>query len=108
MNWSDLHPSAFVLTIQPGRIDEYKRRHNEIWPEMRAALKASGILYYDIYLNEPASQVFGVVLRAWPADPTAPEDPVILRWRAYMSDVLVMEGDRPRRTPMERVFHLTA
>jgi hypothetical protein len=52
--------------------------------------------------------VFGYQLRARPADPAAPEDPVILRWRAHMADVLEMDGDRPRRTPVDHVFHMTA
>jgi L-rhamnose mutarotase len=107
MTWSDLHASAFILTIRPGRIAEYKKRHDEIWPEMATALKASGIVYYDIYLNETSSQVFGHMLRDRAPDPAAAEDPVILKWRAHMADVLEMDGDRPRREPIERVFHLT-
>ncbi len=108
MNWAALHASAFILTIRQGRIEEYKRRHDEIWPEMATALRASGIVYYDIYLHEPSSRVFGHMLRERAPDPDAPEDPAILRWRTYMADVLEMEGDRPRREPIERVFHLTA
>lgn len=108
MNWASLHSSAFILTIQPGRVEEYKRRHDEIWPEMVEALKADGIVYYDIYLHEPSRQVFGHMLRERPPDPAAPEHPVTLKWRAYMADVLEMDGDKPQREPISRVFHLTA
>jgi L-rhamnose mutarotase len=45
MNWSALHSRAFILTIRPDRIDEYKRRHAEIWPELAEALKASGVVH---------------------------------------------------------------
>lgn len=106
--WSDLHVSAFVLHIREGQADEYRRRHAEIWPEMAAALRASGIVHYDIFLDAESRRVFGHQLRTRAPDPAAPEDPVTLRWRAYMADVLEMEGDRPRRTPIEHVFHLTA
>lgn len=108
MDWTQLHASGFVLRVRPGRTEEYRRRHAEIWPEMVSALKASGVVHYDIFLDEAGRQVFGHVLRDRVPDPAAPEDPVILKWRAYMADVLEMEGDRPLRVPIERVFHLTA
>jgi L-rhamnose mutarotase len=107
MRLAALHASAFVLTIRPGRVDEYRKRHAEIWPEMFSALRGSGIVHYDIYLVEAQRQVFGHILRSHPPDPQAPEDPVIVRWRAYMADVLEMDGGRPLRTPVELVFHMT-
>lgn len=107
-DWSQFHVSAFVLQVREGRTDEYRRRHAEIWPEMADALRRSGIVHYDIFLDEAGRQVFGHQIRSRPADPQAPDDPVFLKWRAYMADVLEMDGDKPRRTPIERVFHLTA
>jgi L-rhamnose mutarotase len=108
MDWSQFHISAFVLKIREGRIDEYRRRHAEIWPEMVAALRASGIVHYDIFLDEAGRQVFGHQIRTRSPDPFAPEDPVILKWRAHMADVLEMDGDKALRVPIEHVFHLTA
>jgi L-rhamnose mutarotase len=102
-----LHATAFMLTIRPGRVEEYKKRHEAIWPEMLDALRRSGIVHYDIHLVEAERRVFGHMLRDRPVDPAAPEDPVTLRWRAHMADVLEMDGDRPARTPLERVFHMT-
>lgn len=108
MDWSSFHVSAFVLKVREGRTDEYRRRHAEIWPEMAAALRAQGIVHYDIYLDEAGRQVFGHQIRIRPPDAAAPEDPVLARWRAYMADVLEMDGDRPVRLPIEHVFQLTA
>lgn len=107
-DWSSYHVSAFVLHVREGMTDEYRRRHAAIWPEMVAALKVSGIVHYDIFLDEVGRRVFGHQLRLGPPDPAALEDPAILRWREYMADVLEMDGDRPTRTPIEHVFHLTA
>lgn len=107
-DWSALHSSAFVLRIRPGQIPEYRRRHHEIWPEMEAALRQSGVVHYDIFLHEQSSRVFGHILRDRNHDAAAAEHPVVLRWRAYMADVLEMEGEMPLREPLERVFHLTA
>jgi L-rhamnose mutarotase len=108
MNWSDLNSRAFILTIRPGAITEYKRRHDAIWPRMVEALRASGVVYYDIYLHEPTGRVFGHMIRDRVPDPSEPEHPAVLEWRRYMADVLEMDGDRPRTEPIERVFHLTA
>lgn len=107
-DWSQFHVSAFVLKVREGRTDEYRRRHAAIWPELATALKASGIVHYDIFLDEAGRQVFGHQIRTRAPDPSAPEDPAILRWRHHMADVLEMEGERPRRVSIDHVFHLTA
>jgi len=107
VTWAGLHASAFVLKLRPGMAEEYRRRHAAIWPEMAAALRAGGIVHYTIWLDEPGLRVFGHMLRDRPPA-EGPEDPVVLRWRAHMADVLEMEGDRPARIPIEQVFLLTA
>ncbi|MBS7706915.1 L-rhamnose mutarotase [Chelatococcus asaccharovorans] len=101
-----LHVSGFLLRIRPGKTDEYRRRHAEIWPKMLDALRRSGVVSYDIFLNEPNLMVFGHLFRSRAPEPGAPEDPVILRWRAFMADVLEMEGEEPLREPLEHVFHM--
>jgi L-rhamnose mutarotase len=40
---------AWVLGVQPGYEEEYKRRHDELWPEMDACLRAAGIRNYHIF-----------------------------------------------------------
>lgn len=40
---------AWVLEVRPGYEEEYKKRHDEIWPEMLEALKAAGISNYNIF-----------------------------------------------------------
>jgi L-rhamnose mutarotase len=40
---------AWVLEVRPGYEEEYKRRHDEIWPEMTYALKEAGIRNYTIF-----------------------------------------------------------
>jgi len=103
----DLFSVAFLLRVRPGMTAEYRRRHAELWPEMAAALRSAGIERYEIYLCEETRQVFGLQLRR-PGPPPQTEAPVIARWRAYMADVLEMDGAAPRRMPVERVFLLTS
>ena len=40
---------AWVLEVRPGYEEEYKRRHDEIWPEMVEALRSAGICNYSIF-----------------------------------------------------------
>ncbi len=40
---------AWVLEVRPGYEDEYKKRHNEIWPEMVNMLREAGVQNYSIF-----------------------------------------------------------
>ena len=40
---------AWMGKIKPGMEKEYKRRHDEIWPEMKELLKKAGIANYTIW-----------------------------------------------------------
>ena len=40
---------AWVLEVRPGYEEEYKRRHDEIWPEMMQTLRDAGIRNYSIF-----------------------------------------------------------
>jgi L-rhamnose mutarotase len=108
MDWMRLHTTAFLLRIRPGKIDQYRRRHAEIRPEMLAALPADGVLHYDIFVHEPSLGAVGCMVRDRVPDPSVSKHPVILRWRAYMADVLEMQGDQPVREPLDGVFHMAA
>ncbi len=105
MTWDGLLGQGFVLTVRPGMTAEYRRRHAEIWPDLAAALRASGVVFYEIFLDEDGHRVFGHILRDRP--PPLQPDPVFARWRAHMADVLEMDGEMPRHTPIEKVFRLT-
>ena len=96
---------AFLLRIRPGKLEDYKRRHAAIWPEMLSAMRETGCVHYDIHVYEPLGLVFGHMLYR-PQKPLVPEHPVVLQWRAYMADVLEMDGDQPSREPLVHVFQL--
>ena len=100
---------AWKATVLPGMHAEYKKRHDELWPEMAELLRAAGIQNYSIWLT--GDTLFGYyecVLGADHAAKTQRESPVVARWDVYMKDVMVMEmdpvtGAQPR---MEQVFYL--
>ncbi|MEJ1159158.1 L-rhamnose mutarotase [Prosthecomicrobium sp. N25] len=106
---SDTETIAFALKLRPGMAAEYKARHDALWPEMKAMLLGSGILHYEIYLDEASHTLFAHILRR--TDHTMPANrtnPVMLRWRAHMADVLEMDGDMAVSWPLEKMFELKA
>ncbi|MDB5474002.1 MAG: L-rhamnose 1-epimerase [Devosia sp.] len=98
--------SAWVMKLKPGQDAEYKRKHDEIWPEMVALLKSQGVHNYSIYR-------YGLLLFAYlerPADapsPTEAVDPVVLRWWQWMEPHMETHPDaRPVAEPVEEMFRL--
>ena len=85
---------AWMGKIKPGMEKEYKRRHDEIWPEMKDLLKQAGIANYTIWSD-------GVTLFGYYecekgieyAEKTQAGSPVVDRWNEYMQDVLELEMD---------------
>src|SRR6266550_180270 len=43
---------CFVLQIKPERLEEYKRRHSSVWPEMLDALRETGWSNYSLFLRD--------------------------------------------------------
>ena len=54
---------AFKMRLNPGATDEYRKRHDEIWPELVGLLKDAGISDYSIHLDEETHILFGVLWR---------------------------------------------
>ena len=99
---------AFRMKLKPGTVDEYRRRHDEIWPELSRALRDAGIYDYSIFLDEETLHLFAV-LKLWPDHQAAmlPEQPVMQRWWDYMADLMEVEpSKRPREWPLTQMFHL--
>ena len=85
---------AWKATVKHGMLAEYKRRHDEIWPEMKALLKEAGICNYSIW--NVGNDLFGYYECEKGRDYAArvqAESPVVARWNGYMEDVMVMEMD---------------
>lgn len=99
---------AFRMFLNPGCVDEYKRRHDAIWPELSQLLKEVGISDYSIYLDEPRHVLFAV-LRRTPEHTmaTLPAHPVMRRWWVYMADIMQSRPDgSPLVEELPCMFHL--
>ena len=103
-----MHRVAFKMKLFPGLKEEYKRRHDEIWPELVTLLKATGISEYSIFLDEETNALFGV-LKA--EDPKLldglPEHGVMQKWWKYMGDIMESNPDNsPVSIPLQEVFYM--
>jgi L-rhamnose mutarotase len=99
---------AFKMKLHPGCEAEYKRRHDALWPELAALLKATGIEEYSIFLDAETGTLFGS-LRI--ADAKAldhlPAQPVMQKWWDYMKDIMDAHPDHsPVSASLQEVFYL--
>lgn len=99
---------AFLMKLKPGFEAEYKKRHDEIWPELSAVLTEAGVYDYSIYLDRATGVLFAVQKRT--ENNTAddlPNHPVVKKWWAYMADIMDTNADNsPVSTSIECVFHM--
>ena len=85
---------AWKAIVKDGMLEEYIRRHNEIWSELVELLKSAGICNYTIW--NVGSELFGYYECEKGADYAAKvqaESPIVDKWNEYMKDVMVMEMD---------------
>ena len=99
---------AFRMKLKPGSTEEYKRRHDAIWPELKQLLGDAGIYDYSIFLDEEDMHLFAVLkLRDHHQRDLLPSHAVMQRWWAYMRDLMYTQPDgRPTEWPLTPLFHL--
>lgn len=103
-----MHRNAFKMQLKPGYAEEYKRRHDAIWPELQAVLAEAGIRDYSIFLDEETNTLFAFQRLEDSFDEAAiPAHPVVQRWWAYMADIMETHPDNePVTKPLREVFHM--
>lgn len=85
---------AWKGLIKEGQIEEYVRRHDALWPEMKEVLAAAGIKNYTIW--NVGNELFGYYECEKGVEFAARvqrESEVVDRWNDYMKDILIMEMD---------------
>ena len=99
---------AFKMRLISGCRDEYKKRHDEIWPELVDLLKNAGVSDYSIHLDEETNTLFGALWRT--KDHTMddlPSQAIMQRWWAHMADIMETKPDNePVAAPLTPVFHM--
>ena len=99
--------NAFKMKLKPGFEAEYRKRHDEIWPELSKVLSDAGVSDYSIFLDEETLTLFAVQKLAdgHTAD-ALPSDPIVRKWWDFMADIMEVNPDNsPVCKPLVEVFH---
>jgi L-rhamnose mutarotase len=99
---------CFVLQVKPDRLEEYRGRHATVWPDMQAALRASGWHNYSIFLRDDGTLIGYLETDDFAAAQEAmARTEVNARWQSEMAGFFVDNG-RPDEAmaPLPEVFHL--
>lgn len=98
---------AFKMKLKPGFLVEYKKRHDEIWPELSQKLSEAGITDYSIFFDEESNSLFAVQNQS--ENSTAdllPQTEIVRKWWKYMAEIMEANPDNsPVSLPLVEVFH---
>jgi L-rhamnose mutarotase len=99
---------AFKMFLNAGCAEEYRRRHDAIWPELVQLLRDAGIANYSIHLDQETSILFAYLERGIDHRmEVLPEHPVMRRWWDHMRGIMRTNPDgSPVVVPLAEVFHL--
>ena len=99
---------GFKMKLHPGVAAEYKKRHDEIWPELVELLAAHGVRDYTIFHDPETDILFAInyeVASTRLNDLNA--EPLMKKWFAHMGDVMATNEDgSPAMKPLVEVFHM--
>ena len=100
--------NAFAMRLKPGYAAEYKKRHDEIWPELKDELRKAGVSNYSIYLDEKTNTLFAYQFLADDAtDGELRHKEIVKKWWAMMKDVMdTNPDDSPISDPLLEMFHM--
>ena len=103
---------GFLLRVKPERLEEYRRLHVPIWPELTAELKAAGMRNYSLWLRAGDGLEFGYLeCDDWAAVCAhMAKSEINARWQRLMQEYLdtgtdPAMGGQPIQM-LERVFQL--
>lgn len=99
---------AFKMKLHPGMEEEYERRHNALWPEMKEMIRERGGRNYSIFLDPDSLVLYGYIeLEDEAKWATSAETAICRKWWDYMADIMDVNPDNsPVCTPLRPVFHL--
>jgi L-rhamnose mutarotase len=100
--------NAFKMKLKPGNVAEYKKRHDEIWPELSREIRAAGISDYSIFLDEETLTLFAVQkLGDKNSAAELPDSLIVRKWWDSMAPLMEVNPDNsPVAKPLREVFHL--
>jgi len=98
---------AFKMKLKVGFEDEYKKRHDEIWPELAGELNKAGVFDYSIYWDKETNILFATqkLVDSNTSD-KLPQTEIVRKWWNFMSDIMEVNPDNsPVVIDLKEVFH---
>jgi L-rhamnose mutarotase len=101
---------AFTLQVRPDRLDEYRRHHRSVWPEMLAALRRHGWHHYSLFLRDDGL-LFGYLETPGTLEEALAamaDEEVNERWQSLMAPFFEGPGAAAdtQMIELDEVFHL--
>jgi len=102
---------GFVLKVKTDRIEEYKRHHKQVWPEMLNALRRNGWHNYSLFMRADGT-LFGYLEAAEDFERALAgmaKEEVNAKWQSFMTPYFeALEASQPDKSmqELEEVFHL--
>jgi L-rhamnose mutarotase len=102
---------CFLLRVKPDRMEEYRQRHERVWPEMLDALRHAGWRNYSLFLHDDGLLVGYVEIDGELADAVRAmaKEPINAKWQAEMAPFFQkLQGQRPDEAlvTLQELFHL--
>ncbi len=99
---------AFKMHLKEGCKEEYKKRHDQIWPELKKLLKDAGVSDYSIFLDEETNTLFAFQhVSGEGGSQDLGKTEIVQKWWAYMADIMEVNPDNsPISVELEEMFYL--
>lgn len=99
---------AIKMKLYEGQKEEYRRRHNALWPEMKEMIHEYGGSNYSIFLDEETMTLYGYIeLEDEEKWNLSAKTSICRKWWDYMADIMETNADNsPVSHDLTPVFHL--
>ena len=99
---------GFKMYLNEGMEAEYKRRHDERWPEMKEMIHEFGGKNYSIFLDGDTNILFGYIeIESEEKWAKSADTAICRKWWDYMADIMKVNPDNsPVSIDLADVFHL--
>ena len=99
---------AFKMHLNKGQKEEYKRRHDALWPELHQLLKEAGVSEYSIFLDEETDILFAFQkVSGEGGSQDLGKTEIVQKWWKYMSDIMATNPDNsPVTKPLTELFFM--
>jgi len=99
---------AFKMHLNEGQKQEYIKRHNQIWPELKKLLKDAGVSEYSIFLDEETNTLFAFQkVSGDGGSQDLGKTEIVKKWWDFMADIMKVNPDNsPVTIPLEEVFYM--